>query len=117
MKTKSNSNGYDIRIDEVKVIAEVKCNIPLNDGEFFGREQRAQIEKDLYYLLNGKNKVKDLKNNDYFKFFALSGNDNTKVAFSNLFKIAKFNEKYGDMVELYSSKSNINKEKVFVIFV
>ena len=36
-KRSANANGYDIKVSEpVKIIAEVKCNIPINGGTVYG---------------------------------------------------------------------------------
>ena len=68
-QTKPNTNGYDIEYssDSLKLIAEVKCNIPINEGKEFGAAQRNGIRKDIDGLLQGKKKSAiNLK--DYLKF-------------------------------------------------
>jgi hypothetical protein len=40
-KAKPNANGYDIEVSgPVKIIAEVKCNVPINDGAFMALHRR-----------------------------------------------------------------------------
>lgn len=57
LKTKPSSNGYDIHCKgPVSLIAEVKCNMPINGGNRYGAAQRSGIMKDVDALLNGKSK-------------------------------------------------------------
>ena len=55
----ANTNGYDVRYNgeygDKKIIAEVKCNIPVNKTSF-GAAQEEGILADVHYLLTGKNK-------------------------------------------------------------
>lgn len=53
---KPNSNGYDIRIDDYKILSEVKCNIPINDGV---REAVTSLLKKFSFdkQLNGRVKI------------------------------------------------------------
>jgi hypothetical protein len=67
---KPNSNGYDIRIKEPPIIAEVKCNIPINEGNEYGSQQKNGLLKDIDGLLNGKKKVgEEVKG--YFKLIGI----------------------------------------------
>ena len=53
--TKPNSNGFDIQLDdEKKIIAEVKCIVPINNGEKYGAAQWNSILDDAIKLQNGK---------------------------------------------------------------
>src|SRR5205823_12777438 len=55
LSTKPSSNGYDIHCTApVPLVAEVKCNIPVNGGSKYGAAQRAGIAKDIDALLHGK---------------------------------------------------------------
>jgi hypothetical protein len=68
MKNKPNSNGYDIELDSsCKLVAEVKCNVPINKGKTYGAQQRDGIEKDIKKLLYGGKKSKIIPNS-FFKF-------------------------------------------------
>ena len=68
--TKPNSNGFDIHINnQYKIIAEVKCISPVNNGEKFGAAQRASILEDLKKLDKGKYSVPDTS--EYYKFLFL----------------------------------------------
>jgi hypothetical protein len=51
----SNANGFDIYYpsEEIKIIAEIKCNIPINKKSSFGAAQRNGILKDIESLLYG----------------------------------------------------------------
>ncbi len=72
--TSANANGYDVvytaeNNDEKNILAEVKCNIPV-EGKKFGANQKTGIKKDIKGLLNGKNN-QPIKGLNYFKFMVL----------------------------------------------
>lgn len=68
LETKPNANGYDIEVTEpVKIIAEVKCNIPINGGNVYGSAQKNGIAKDIDALINGKSKSL-ISPSEYLKF-------------------------------------------------
>ena len=53
----ANTNGFDVRYDgRKKIIAEVKCNIPVN-GTSFGAAQEDGILDNIDHLLHGKAKA------------------------------------------------------------
>lgn len=60
ISTKPNANGYDVEIEigGRSIIAEVKCNRPINGGYAYGAAQRHGIEKDVKSLVEGKSKSK-----------------------------------------------------------
>ncbi len=71
--TKANSNGFDIKIDDPKILVEVKCNNPIHDNKF-GAAQITAILNDAYKLKNPNEKAcKTLKYNinEYFKIIAI----------------------------------------------
>jgi len=52
---KPNTNGYDIELkNHLKVIVEIKCIIPINNGNSFGAAQRNAILDDALKLIKGK---------------------------------------------------------------
>jgi len=54
-QTKPNTNGYDVEIDNnYKIIAEIKCIIPINNGDKYGAAQRNAILDDAIKLERGK---------------------------------------------------------------
>lgn len=68
ISTKPNANGFDIEILEpINLIAEIKCNIPINQGTIYGSAQRNGIKKDISALLNGKTKS-SINPNTFIKF-------------------------------------------------
>jgi hypothetical protein len=59
--TKPSDNGYDLVVTgEINLIAEIKCNKPINNGFKFGSAQKNGIVKDIRGLLEGKSKVKSV---------------------------------------------------------
>ena len=66
---KPNDNGYDIELNNpIKLIAEVKVNIPINNGTRYGSAQKTGIDKDINSLFNGKTKSDINSTTDYYKF-------------------------------------------------
>ena len=94
LSTKPSTNGYDIVSDEiVKLIAEVKCNIPINAGKKYGSAQRNGITKDLNNLLYGKTKSK-FDTNEYLKFMVFLENESVRSANQHYIHLSKeFREK------------------------
>lgn len=86
--TNANSNGYDIEYDsgKTKIIAEVKCNIPVGKDSF-GAAQRDSIIKDIENLCSGKTKSKIEDVREFYKFMViLNDNNQAKTAMSKLIK-------------------------------
>lgn len=67
-----NTNGFDVCINDTntKIIAEVKCNSPVNKSNGFGAAQEQMLIKDLCGLLHGKTKAK-ITVDDYVKYMVL----------------------------------------------
>ncbi len=58
LSTKPSANGYDISFAHVPpLVAEVKCNVPINNGTRYGADQKRRIIADIEGLLNGKTKA------------------------------------------------------------
>ena len=89
LSTKPSTNGYDIISNEIlKLIAEVKCNIPINAGKRYGSAQRNGINKDLNNLLYGKTKSKfDTKK--YLKFMVFLENESIREANQHYINLSK----------------------------
>jgi len=134
-KISANANGYDIRYETEKILAEVKCNIPVN-GKTFGAKQEEGIFKDIDGLLNGKptGKVKNI--NEYYKFMVFlnaSGvPDSVNKTLEKKYK-KKDEKKYdyytnekGDiLIEYYTNekgdilieKEKLSKNVVYIVFI
>lgn len=132
--TNANTNGFDIEYPsqsskddaivyaegEQKIIAEVKCCIPVNKNSYGGAQEESIID-DIDGLLNGKSKSninqEELKNN-YLKFLVLLGGHNederekVKTSAEKLITKAK---QQGWNVELYDSQENLDCSKVYVV--
>ena len=87
--TKPNSKGFDIHITEpYKIIAEVKCNSPVNNGEKFGAAQHDSILNDVHKLIHGKGNTSDTAS--YIKFlFLIDLEGRTTQAISHLIQTTK----------------------------
>ncbi len=125
-KTKPNTKGFDILISEpYKIIAEVKCISPVNNGETFGAAQWNSILDDFHKLKNGKGSLSDTSN--YYKFvFLLDLGDRTDQAITKLLKTSKATSnnplrenrhKIKEHICLLSDKDkmeNLNFEKIYL---
>lgn len=79
-----NANGYDIKLEEQKIVAEVKCNIPIKD-KTFGANQIKGIRKDIDGMNEPLKKTKDKTDTkDYLKFMVLLDNDGVREAMKKI---------------------------------
>lgn len=89
-ETSANSNGYDIVLPK-KIVAEVKCMIPLKDKNY-GAQQQKSIKNDLEGLLAHFPKEKssaqlekaNIQREKCIKFMVLLNKNNAIVAFNNI---------------------------------
>lgn len=69
-QTKPNTNGYDIELtDRLKIIAEIKGTIPINEGHYYGAAQRNSILDDAIKLEKGKKRISNTS--DFIKLIGL----------------------------------------------
>lgn len=142
----ANSNGFDIEYpkkierkgkkiewlpensnEDIKILAEVKCNIPINEGEF-GKQQNEGIITDILHLYYGKTKSKLTKKDDikdYYKFMVIldCGNNcydalekilkSPSLKVENIAEYNEFNKKEID--EKYKVNVNVTKNKRFIL--
>lgn len=114
-KTNPNANGYDIEVSEpVKLIAEVKCNVPINGGRVYGSAQRNGLAKDIKALIHGKTKSPVLPE-DYLKFMVFLDMPEIRDATANYVKNMKEDKEriaYPDIGSIVADTS-----KVYVVYV
>ncbi len=86
---KPNTKGFDIHIlTPFKIIAEVKCISPVNNGDKFGAAQWNSILDDFHKLKNGKGTLPDTSK--YYKFvFLLDLGERTDQAINQLLRTSK----------------------------
>lgn len=114
-KTKPNANGYDIEVSgAVKIIAEVKCNVPINGGKVYGSAQKNGIAKDINTLINGKSKS-SIKPVDYLKFMVFLDLPEIRDATEHFVKNMK--EEKERIVFLDNNSKAEDASKVYVAFV
>ena len=111
----ANTNGFDVqyKYPERKpvdgIIAEVKCNIPVN-GNSFGAAQIEGIEEDVDHLLHGKKKAV-IKVDNYYKFMViLAANEHIQECVEKVFR-------ENPNVKEYTSNSKLSIENVYVVYV
>jgi len=93
--TKPNAQGFDIVIyDPIKIIAEVKCNVPVKGGSKFGAMQSKKLIEDVQKLLTGKRHIADTSKYLKFLFIINIGNRSQEaiIRLSKKTKIRKENE-------------------------
>ena len=106
----ANTNGFDVQYDgKKKIIAEVKCNIPVN-GTSFGAAQEEGILDDIDHLLHGKAKANIADISAYYKFMVIL---NCEHAEESMDKIIHKSEH----VKRYTSPAELDTNNVFVIYV
>lgn len=86
---KPNTNGFDIEIDTAhKIVIEIKCIIPINNGNYYGAAQRNSILDDAIKLKNGKKSIPDTA--DFFKLIGLIDlGEKTDIAIQKLLTPSK----------------------------
>ena len=88
-KKSPNSNGYDVEFVKgtKKIVAEVKCNIPVK-GTRFGAAQKKGIYKDVINLWAGKTKsgLTDKELKEFYKFLVLLKTDSISEAVEQLLR-------------------------------
>lgn len=116
-----NTNGFDVRYplpektksEEKNIVAEVKCNIPV-DGNKFGANQKKGIYKDLKGILDGKNKEKNYDHSKYHKFMVMLDVNGVREAMANI--INDFNkENTVNLVELSDNK--IDFGHIYIVYI
>ena len=101
-----NTNGFDVQDDKCKIIAEIKCNIPVGEKSF-GAAQKIALKKDLKGLRNGKTKGDIGDPKDYYKFMVIQDVSNSRLAMKEL---------YGDdCVELVDN--NIDTDHIYIVYI
>lgn len=115
LSTKPNANGYDIKIsDPIEVVAEVKCNVPVNCGTVYGAAQRNGIAKDISSLIHGKSKS-FIDPKMYKKFMVFLDTPEIRQATQHFVKNMKKDQ---DRIVLVDTDVSIDSlEKVYVVFV
>lgn len=89
LRSPPNANGYDLAIEHpISVIAEVKCNVPINGGSIYGAAQRQGVLKDVNALMQGKTKAR-VDPSKRLKFLVLLDTPEVRAATRHLVKNMK----------------------------
>ncbi|MCR4620248.1 MAG: hypothetical protein K5633_06120 [Paludibacteraceae bacterium] len=101
-----NTNGFDVQDRDCRIIAEIKCNIPVGEKSF-GAAQKNALKKDLQGLRNGKTKG-DIDNvDDYYKFMVIQDVPKARIAMKEL---------YGnDCIEL--TDKHIDTNHIYIVYI
>lgn len=84
-ETDANTNGYDVELSEPRLVAEVKCNIPVNVNSF-GAQQVNGILKDIQQMWSPSKKTKSDASTDkgYLRFMVLLDCDGVRTAMKKI---------------------------------
>ncbi|WP_028987419.1 hypothetical protein [Thermicanus aegyptius] len=117
LNTKPSNNGYDLMvIGDIKIVAEIKCNKPINNGYVFGSNQKRGIIDDIKGLLTGKTKMKSLDPTEAYKFLVIYDfGDHTLSAAQHLIKNLPADLK--DTVTIYEKDQPLTLDKVYIVFI
>ncbi len=97
-----------------KIVAEVKCNIPINGGEVYGSAQRDGIARDIENLVNGRSRS-SIKSSNYFKFMVFL--DKPKIRKATIHFIKNMRD-HKELVTVIDKSTKIETtDKVYVAFV
>lgn len=135
-ETNANTNGYDIEYPlkrndtasnyfldvETKIVAEVKCCIPVNKSSY-GAAQEKSIINDIVGLAEGKSKSL-LKSElpEYYKFLVLLG-ANTETEKEKVLESAKkivqktLKEHANYKVELFEDSMKLDSSTIYVVII
>ena len=116
-ETHANTNGFDVEYSagQMKIVAEVKCNIPVNETSF-GAAQENSIMEDVDHLFHSKKKS-DLTSEDiqdFYKFMVFLDVENVRVSAQKL--IRKLTKKGLNVTE-YTPKTKLQKDIVYFIYI
>lgn len=112
--TKPNTNGFDIALSSpIKIVAEVKCNIPINRGNKYGSNQCEGIYKDIDSLRNGKSKSK-FDPSDAVKFLVFLDKPEIRTATELLIQDRRSK---GYLIEYADDFDELNKNTIYVVFI
>ena len=116
-ETHANTNGFDVEYSagQMKIVAEVKCNIPVNETSF-GAAQENSIMEDVDHLFHSKKKS-DLTSEDiqdFYKFMVFLDVENVRVSTQKL--IRKLTKKGLNVTE-YTPKTKLQKDIVYFIYI
>ena len=116
-ETHANTNGFDVEYSDkqIKIVAEVKCNIPVNETSF-GAAQENSIMDDVDHLFHSKKKSdltqKAIK--DYYKFMVFLEEKDVQPSAQKLIK--KLTNK-GFQVKEYAPQITLQKDTVYFIYI
>ena len=118
-ETSPYANGYDVRCDKAKIVAEVKCNAPVK-GNAFGAAQMRQLIKDIKGLHDHSYKSKEKESvTGYKKFMVMldEGKSDFRAALENLIAHVK-NLNNGIKIELFDKMSKpLDDDTIYIVTV
>jgi len=103
-----NANGFDVEDESSRIIAEVKCNIPVKDATF-GASQKSGILKDLKGLKEGKKTSAIQDVSGFRKFMVILNGDKVKDA------MGKLVENDNSIIEF--RRGRIDTKHIYIVYI
>lgn len=119
-QTHANTNGFDIECKEnVKIVAEVKCNIPVGKNTF-GAAQETGIMKDIKHLYCGKTKsnINEQEIGTYYKFMVVLDSDGVKNSVQKLVYKMHNHPDYANIpIAEYEANIQLDTNTVYIAYI
>ena len=112
----ANTNGFDVRSEEPRLIAEVKCMLPCEgkNKDRFGAAQRAGLWKDLTALSKGKEKADDVDVTKCAKYMVVLSAPNVKTAMDDV--MARWNQTPSSL-KIKEYDKSLNPDVIQVVYI
>ncbi len=113
--TKPNANGFDLQLSDPDIVAEIKCNIPINGGQKFGSAQKKGLMKDINSLLYGKRKPsKSVRSS--IKIMGLYDTEDVRAAIGHF--IEKLDNNIKSKIKSdFDPSEDMDREHIYIVFV
>jgi hypothetical protein len=117
----ASANGFDVEWSgEFTFVAEIKCNVPINDGDEYGAAQKRGIMEDLKKLRHGNDKsrkkgmdAKALKK--YNKFLGVyCPNEKSREAMRKFHK-SLGNQSGTEILDASAKMKNIDTDTIYIV--
>ena len=117
----ASENGFDVEWSgEITFVAEVKCNIPINEGNEYGSAQKQGIKNDLKKLRHGNDKSKKKGMNakaleKYYKFLGVFCPDDKSREAVRKFHKSPGNQSGTEILSSSAQMKDIDTDTVYIV--
>lgn len=115
LRSAPSNNGFDLDMQEpIGIVAEVKCNVPINGGQIYGSAQREGIVRDIKALMEGKKKSR-ANTSECLKFLVLL--DTPEVRAATLHLVRNLRKYKDDVVFSEPGVRPYRKDRLYIVHV